>query len=297
MSDLWEAYPLLASWLQPLMFGFALAVLALLLWLFWPLLRADARARFWALGSLLSAVPVCGTHPEDRVLTAASLGGAALVAIFLSASAQATLARPARWVAGAGLALIAIHLVVAPLLLPARILAIDAMEHLLLASDASIPSGPAAKQQTVVLLNPPLDLFAVYLPPFRLARGIAMPGSFRWLATGESALSIQRVDAYTLKIRPDDGFLSSSSQRMFRRSERAIPRGERIALNDVAFNVTELTPDGRPGAVEARFKAPLDAPDFVWLQWDQRSYRPFVLPVLGETVRVSAVDLRALLFD
>jgi hypothetical protein len=279
------------------MFCFALAVLAVLLWLFWPLLRADARARFWALGSLLSAVPVCGTHPEDRVLTAASLGGAALVAIFLSASAQGTLLRPARWVASGGLALIVIHLVVAPLVLPARILAIDAMEHVLLASDASIPSGPAARQQTVVLLNPPLDLFAVYLPPFRLARGIEMPRSFRWLATGESALSIQRVDTNTLKITPDDGFLSSSSQRMFRRSERGFQRGERVVLSDVAFEVTELTSDGRPAAVLARFTAPLDAGEFVWLQWDQRSYRPFVLPNRGESVRVPAVDLRALLFD
>jgi ABC-type uncharacterized transport system permease subunit len=297
MSDLWEAYPLLASWLQPAMFAFALLVLSALAWLFWPLLRADARARFWALGCVLSAVPVCGTHPEDRVLTAASLGGAALVATFLSASAQADFARPARFVATSGLGLIAIHLVIAPLLLPPRILAIDAMERLLLASDASIPRGASAARKTVVLLNPPLDLFAVYLPPFRLARGIGMPRSLRWLATGESALEIQRMDAQTLKITPDDGFLSTSSQRMFRRSERSFRRGERVVLSDVAFEVTELTRDGRPRTMVARFTAPLSDENFAFLRWDQRAYRPFVLPALGQTVHVPAVDLRALLID
>jgi hypothetical protein len=297
MSDLWEAYPLLASWLQPAMFAVALLVLGALAWLIWPLLRADARARFWALGCVLSAVPVCGTHPEDRVLTAASLGGAALLASFLSASAQADRARPARLVATGGLGLIVIHLLIAPLLLPARILAIDAMERLLLASDASIPRGALGAQKTVVLLNPPLDLFAVYLPAFRLSRGIGMPRSLRWLATGESALSIQRVDAQTLKITPDDGFLSTSSQRMFRRSERSFRRGERVLLSDVAFEVTELTRDGRPQTMVARFTAPLSDDNFVFLRWDQRTYRPFVLPAPGQSVHVPAVDLRALLID
>jgi hypothetical protein len=297
MSDLWELYPLLAPWLQPAVYIFAWIVLLLLSWLFWPLLRSDARARFWALGSVLAAVPVCGTHPEDRVLTAASLGGAALVALFLSESAQQRLARPARLVAFAGLTLLAIHLVVAPILLPPRILAIDSMEHLLLDSDASIPSGPLARQKTVVLLNPPIDVFAVYLPSFRLARGVGMPRSLRWLATGESALEVARIDAHTLKITPDDGFLSTSSQRMFRRSERSFARGDRVQLSDVAFEVSELLPDGRPAAVVARFTKPLDSQDFVWLAWHERAYVPFVLPRVGDSVRVPAVDLRTLLLE
>jgi hypothetical protein len=297
MSDLWEAYPLLAPWLQPLMFGFACVVLGLLGWLFLPVLRSDPRARFWALGALLAAVPVCGTHPEDRVLTAASLGGAALIATFLSASEQGAVTRPARVVAASGLTLLAIHLVVAPLLLPPRILAIDSMERLLLASDPTLPRGLAARHKTVVLLNPPLDLFAVYLPPFRLARGIGMPRSFRWLATGESALDITRVDAQTLKITPEDGFLSTSSQRMFRSSDRRFARGDRVRLSDIAFEVTEVLPDGRPASVLVRFTAPLERADFVWLQWVERGYAPFVLPVVGGHTRIPAVDLRSLLLD
>lgn len=297
MSDLWEAYPLLGAWLQPTVLCFALLALLALAWLFWPLLRRDALARFWALGCVLAALPVCGTHPEDRVLTAASLGGAALIASFLSAGRQGETGRPSGVITTVSLTLLGIHLVVAPLLLPARILAIDSMERLMLASDGSIPSGPAASEQTVVLLNPPLDLFAVYLPPFRLARGIGMPRSLRWLATGESALTVTRIDAHTLKITPDDGFLSSSSQRMFRRAERPIPVGERVRLSDVAFEVTQLTADGRPASVSAHFAQPLDAAEFVWLQWEKRAYHAFTLPVVGESVRVPAVDLRELLLN
>jgi hypothetical protein len=297
MSDLWEAYPLFGAWLQPAVLCFALGALGALLWLLWPLLRREAHVRFWALGCVLAALPVCGTHPEDRVLTAASLGGAALVATFLSATLQGEVGRPSGVTTAAALALLVIHLVVAPLILPARILAIDSMERLMLASDGSIPRGPLASHQTVVLLNPPLDLFAVYLPPFRLARGIGMPRSLRWLATGESALRVSRIDAQTLKITPDDGFLWSSSQRMFRRAERSFQPGERVRLSDVVFEVTELTADGRPASVVARFGHSLDAPDFVWLQWDKRAYRSFALPPVGGSVRVPAVDLRELLLN
>jgi hypothetical protein len=295
MSDLWDAYPLMASWLQPTVYGFALAVLAVLAWLFWPLLRGDARARFSLLGALLAAVPVCAARPEDRLLAASSLGGAALVAMFLSASVRGEVARP-RWVvASAGFALLTIHLVIAPLSLSSRIQAMDSMERLLLVSDANIPSGPWARDKTVVLLNPPLDVFAVYLPPSRLARGLGMPGGFRWIATGETALSVERLDAQTLKVTPDGGFLSKSSQRMFRRSERHMAVGQRVQLSDVTFEVSALTADGRPAAAVAHFTRSLDSKDFVWLRWDVNAYRLFKLPDLGKSVRIPAADLKALM--
>jgi hypothetical protein len=306
MADLWDAYPLMASWLQPAVYGFALSVLAVLGWSFWPLLRGDARARFFLLGALLAAVPVCAARPEDRVLAASSLGGAALVAMYLShwcsreqprasTSVRDEVARP-RWaVTSASLALLAIHVVIAPLTLSSRILAMDSMERLLLASDASIPSGPWAHDKTVVLLNPPLDVFAVYLPPSRLARGLGMPGAFRWIATGETALRLERVDAQALKITPDGGFLAKSSQHMFRRSERRMALGQRVQLSDVTFEVSALTADGRPAAAIARFTRPLDSENFVWLRWDVNAYRRFTLPDLGKSVRIPAADLKALM--
>ncbi len=293
MADLWDAYPLMASWVQPVVYVFALGMLALLAWLFWPLLRRDARARFFLIGALLAAVPACAVYVEDRVLTASSLGGAGLVAMYLSSLTQDELARP-RWLAAsAGLSLLAIHLVIAPLLLPPRILAIESMERLL--ASESVPNGPAMRDKTVVLLNPPIDVFATYLPPSWLTRGSSLPRSFRWFASGETALHVERLDAYTLKFTPEQGFLETSSQRMFRRAERPMTIGQRVVLSDVSVEVSALTADGRPAAATVRFKEPLDSDNFVWLLWDVKAYRRVTLPAPGQSMDIPAADLKALL--
>jgi len=197
----------------------------------------------------------------------------------------------------AGPALVLIHLVFAPLLLPLRTLVIDQFEVLMQRADPSIVQGSEAAHKTVVLLNPPIDFFAVYFPSFRAARGATLPAHFRWLATGESELRVARVDEHTLRITPADGFLSSSSQRMFRRADRRFAPGEVVALSDVSFQVTGFTEDGRPAEVLARFQEPLESESMQWLRWGKRAYVPFQLPRAGEAVTIPAVDLAATLVE
>lgn len=297
MSDLWEAYPLIHPSLQGLVLALAVCVLAGFVWLLRPLLQRHAALRFWLLGTVLATIPVCGTHPEDRVLTATSLGGAALLAEALRALARGVARGPAPLQRAAGYALLAIHILIAPLLLPLRTLAIVSMEELMLKSDDSIPHGAEARAQTVVLLNPPVDLFAVYLPAFRLSRGIDGPGRLRWLATGESALRLTRIDARTLAISPEGGFLASSSQRMFRRVSRGFALGEQVQLHGLTLTIVRLLADGRPATVQARFDRDLNADTMRWLRWEHHRYVPLTLPAQGDSIEVPAVDLRQLLLD
>jgi hypothetical protein len=287
-SDVWELFPVLNSWLQPAVFLLALGVIAGLILLFRPLLRRDPSLGFWALGSVLATIPVCGPYPEDRLLTATSLGAAALVAGFLIAVWEGRYPHPTRWVTGSAMALLAIHGVLAPVLLVPRILAIDGFESVLLRTDSAIAHG----QKTVVLLNPPLAIFPVYLPTFRAAHRIDLPKHLRWLTTGESELRIERLDARTLKVTPAKGFLSSSIQRMFRRAERSFKPGEIVKLSDVSFQVTRLTPDGRPAEVVVRFEQELESERMQWLQWGEREYVPFHPPAVGKVAVVPAVDLK-----
>src|SRR5262249_31400532 len=154
--------------------AFAALVLSALLLLLRPLLRQDPRLCFWALGCVLATIPVCGTHPEDRVLTATSLGGAALLASLLLALWERRYPHVTPLAKAAGIALCAIHLGLAPLLFPLRTLVIDQFEVLMVRADPSIVRGAEARTKTVVLLNPPVDFFAVYFPSFRAARGVAM---------------------------------------------------------------------------------------------------------------------------
>ncbi|GAK53562.1 hypothetical protein U14_04828 [Candidatus Moduliflexus flocculans] len=62
----------------------AVLLLALIGIALFPLLRRDPTARFWALGMMLSLVPVCATFPHNRLLLFPGIGAIGLVAQFLS---------------------------------------------------------------------------------------------------------------------------------------------------------------------------------------------------------------------
>lgn len=296
-SETWEVLPVLAPSLRgPLLAWSVLAVGAIGM-LAAPLLRRDRVARFWALGMLLATIPACAAVANDRLLTATGIGGAALLAhliwgIYEGAHPSARLL--AVRLAGGSLALL--HLVLAPLLLPARTLGVNSLETLMVHADASIPSTPDIRDKTVVVLNPPVDPFADYFAPYRAARGIPRPKYFRWLATGVSDIAIERVDARTLKLRPEHGYWANSSQWMLRNPREPSHVGETVQLADSTFVVTALTADGRPAEVEVRFAEPLESPRFLWRQWGTHEYVPFTPPAIGRTATVPAIDMAKALF-
>ncbi len=315
-SDLWDAVPAFAPGAEPWWLALAAAVLLGLAWLLAPLWRRDRRVRFWGLGALLAAIPVCSGPLDDRLLAGPGIGCAALLAqlfaawagarerdhraaradshpqrVELRGAAQSSeSAHPrVRALAVGGLALL--HLAFAPLLLPLRTLGVDAFEVLMTRADASIPSTPDIERQTLVALNPPVDLFAIYFPPYRAGRGIPRPAKLRWLATGISALEVERLDARTLRLRPQAGYLSNSTQWMLRSPRRPLREGEEVVLSDATFQVTELTADQRPAEVLVHFREPLESPTLRFVQWGKREYVPFTPPRVGETMRVPAVDM------
>jgi hypothetical protein len=296
-ADLWEAYPLIAAWLKPVAYLFALGVLCTLFYLFRPLLREHRILRFWLLGALLATVPVCGVHPEDRMLTATGIGATQMLSAFLWALLDGTYARATRGAYLAGGLAVAVHLVFAPLTLPLRSFDIYAMERLMLHSDKTLPQGEEAKGKTLVLVNPPLDVFAVYFPVFRGARRWTLPDHFRWLATGEADLTVTRVDANTLALTPQGGFLQTASQVMFRRADRRFAIDEEVRLDGTTYKIVALTEDGRPAKLEVSFDRPLESPDFAWRVWGKHEYLPFTPPAIGKSVLLPKADMGALLQD
>jgi hypothetical protein len=122
------------------------------------------------------------------------------------------------------------------------------------------------------------------------------PRRVRALATGSGSVSVTRMDATTLKVRPERGFLADSSDTMLRSPRNPLPQGRAVNLLDVSIDVPSLTPDGRPAEALFRFKAPLDDPNFIWLQWKDGAYAPFAVPIGGQTITLAPVDLVALFF-
>lgn len=290
-SDLWEVYPLLSAWLQPAVIALSALVLPALFALFRPLWRRDPLVAFWALGSALAIIPACSTFPEDRLLTGPSLGAAALLSTFFGSVADNTYPRAGRWITRAAMTLAVVHLCLAPVLLVLRLQGIDVITHVLERSDSSIVRGAEASRTTTVIINAPAAIVPAYFPWFRRARREALPEHFRWLATGEVPVRVERVDAHTLKVAPQGGYLIDTSQRMFRRVERSPKVGSAVKLKDTHLEITRATPDGRPAEVAVRFAAPLDDPRFQWLQWGTHEYVPFKVPEVGKGVTLPAVDV------
>lgn len=293
-ADLWEFYGTVAAYLPMLIMALVCLLIAGFVAAIWPLLRRDRVARFWLASMLLSAVPVCAQFPHDRLLMVLGVAGAGLVGQLLGAlfGADPALGRGRRVFAGA---LAFVHLGMGPALLPLRVRAPADIAKMVGAADASIPSDPGVAQRTVVLVNPPIDALAGYIPPRRVASGRPRPAHLHWLASGSSEVSVTRLDDRSLRVRPKAGFISQAPERMQRGDNPPLRLGERVELSEMTVVITEIGPHGRPAEARMQFRVPLEDPRLQFLYWKDGRYRPFAVPAIGETVTTEAVDLQSLL--
>ena len=305
-SDLWEYYPAVGKWLPVLMLTWAISVLLALAFFLRPLVARDRTARFWLCSTVLSGLPACAQFPHDRLLLFIGVGAMALLARFIGAFLEGEtwllqapgLDTPAgrRALTVFAGALIFFHLAAAPLLLPLRARGPADISRMLRLADATIDSGPGVRDRTVILMNPPADAFAGYIPTMRAATGRHRPKYMRWLATGACQVEVERVDTHTLRVAPADGFLSLASEHMQRSLRNAIPAGHIVSLTDLRITVTRLTSDGRrPAEIIARFSHRLEDERYIFLYWTEKGFRPFELPRVGERVTLKAADFISLL--
>jgi hypothetical protein len=281
------------------MVAFALAVLVAIGLAAARLLRRDPTARFLATGMLLAAIPIASTFPADRLLGFVGLGGMGLVAQLIAAAladrAQLGDGRLRRAGALAVISVLAlVNLVLAPPLLVARSRSMVTIGRVLDRADAGIPHDPSIAHRTVIIANAPSDAFGGYLPLMRASRGQPRPAHLYWLATGTTAVTLERVGDRILRIAPDGGFLRYEVDRMLRTPARAFHPGERIRLSGLSVEI-ETVAGGRPLTALAHFDRPLDDPSFLWLRWLDRSYAPYTPPALGARETLPRVDMLKLL--
>ena len=293
-SDIWEYYGVVSPQLALLMTGVVWLVVLLCGWGFWGLLKRDPVARFWALGAVLAAIPVCAQVPADRLLLFVGVGAMGLLARFF-----ADVFRPgsaARWpIKVLALGLCVVHLVLGPLLLPLRCRAGGDIARMIEPADRTVPDDPGVRDKTVVLVNPPHDALAGYLPTLRAAAGRPRPAHLHWLATAGSPVTIARISDHELEVRPQAGFLARPSDRMQRSPKAPMPVGTRVELTEMQVEIIEATSAGRPVAARMHFTRPLTDPHLIFLQWRDGGYEPFPLPALGQSVTLKAVDFSSLL--
>lgn len=243
-----------------------LASTALVAWLLRPALRDRPAAPALALGTAASLVPACATLPAGRLLVFASVGAAALLVLPIAELDGSTVRRRL------AVALLGLHLVLGPIGIFVGLEGLSHLENRSRALAATLPADPAITEQTAIVLQGPSAFVTAFSPVIQHERGLPSPRRLLVLAPGIDGVTIERVDAHTLRLRlpepaPIDGVDPRRVLRRFDGLYRAAPFrvGERVELPDVTITVTGVAA-GRLVEITARFRRPLDDPSYRWLR-------------------------------
>jgi hypothetical protein len=264
----------------------ALALLTVLLFalVVYDCIRTDPVARFWAAGSVLAALPLTAAPPNDRGLLLVTLGLKALVVrVVVARAGSGTSDRLARTRSVIGMGFLAWHALAAPLMLALRAGQFQAFGRVTAGTDAALDAIPDLPHRTVVVMNPPLDLFASYVQPRRAVRGVAMAGHFYWLASPTSKLSVTRVAPDTLEVTRAGGLCSTALERLYRRDPTSLRPGTSVELDALRVEIVASAADGKPATARFHFRAPLEDESLVFLAWRAGTYARVAPPGLGQT--------------
>ena len=298
-ADLWFWSP---SGAAPTLVTAAFVTSLLIFALFYPLLKTDRAARFWAAGAAGSLVPSASSIPGDRLLLLAGVGALALLAQLMTTFIEK---RPPLPTAGRWRVLIAIpiaillarRVVAAPLMLPVRAHSMEAVGRLADFAADAVKRAPASSHRTVVVLNTPANVLSSYLALTLATRGAPIPDQVRWLAPTDSELTITRLSDRVLRVRPARGFFSHWTDRLYRSERNPLRTGERVELSDMTVTIGPLTPSGTPAEADFEFRESLEAQRYLWLRWEGETCLPGDPPRIGETLVFPPRDFAKMLFE
>jgi hypothetical protein len=252
----------------------------------------DKPPTWLALGTLLSLVPCAGSLPEDRLLTAATLGSCALVAC--------TLVSVARALASAQRRAAALVLGVLVLWLPISALARSFEDVRALRDgseiarawclDAELPSDPDAR---VYVISTADFNSAVNLPWLRLLEAKkALPRSYRRLSPGPLPVRLYPVGERTLEVRMVvSDVYGSAVPGLYRDPASPVLAGERHELPGIVVTVLETYQDN-PVHMRFELDRALDDPSLWFIAATDRGLRRIALPAIGDNVLVPFAQYR-----
>ncbi|MBX7259196.1 MAG: hypothetical protein K1Y02_22730 [Candidatus Hydrogenedentes bacterium] len=260
-----------------------------------PVVWRDKKSRFWALGMFGSAIPVCSTLPQDRLLFFVGLGAFGLISQFLvhmfAGSKVPTLSvtRGGVWKIRKAVAwlLLIIHLPIAAVAMPIRSYSPVVMDQVV-QTIRTAEKEWSFEDKTVVLVNPPSHFYAMYFPVILSNDGIAGPKRVRTLAPNPEAFSFKsppmavlRKDERTLAVKPAGGY---EPRPVLRSMAKPFHQGDAVHLEGVTIEIPALLPEGNPGEAVFQFDTPLEDPSYLFLQCQEGALVPFHLPAVGTTV-------------
>ena len=274
---------------------FSFAIAAIVAVLFIPLILRDRVARFWALGALLSLIPIGAVGPENRLLGFVGLGSMALLAqltqLVFAPTSDASVPRVWKGFAWAAtLLLLLIHLIAAPLLGIARIAYQANVSSRMDRAMASVPSDPQISSQDLVLINPPDHIYLVTaIWAVKHLQHLPLPRHMRALSSG-GTLEVTRVGPRSLRVRFLGGFFPTAFSRFVRSQNDRFSPGQHFDLPGLSIIVEALDAQGDPEQVLYEFPVPLEDSSLRWMRWQDGVYVPWRPPALGQTVKLPSAS-------
>lgn len=284
------------SWLALAFWGLAIAFLVALAYVLWPLLRRDATARYWAVGMLVSAIPLCATMAQARLLLFPGIGAMGLLAQFIAGRVDGECwgnVSPT-WNKGARVAfivLVGFNLVLSPPLKLVNSYAIAFYDEEIQRFNAELAAQPKIREKTLVIVNSLGDINGVILPFAQAANGEPAPRRQWMLYAGISSIDMSRPNDRTLVLAPERGFLTKPWAQMFRCPKTSPMRaGDEVLLDGLHIRVVKVDRIGQPMEVEFTFEKRLEDPEYVWITLSRGLFESFTPPPVGERMTLKILS-------
>ena len=247
----------------------AQAGLFVLLVIFSPLVIRDKYLKFWLVGTVLSALPVCSAWPQDRNLMFIGIGGAAFIARFVqlviednfSSLFVRVIRKSTLWV------LVVTHLFLSPLLLPFMSYApklYGAPERNAALVDTA---NLNLEGKSLVFLRAPLTIPS-YFNAIRYYGDLSMADQVWPLTTTNSDVTISIKDSHSIELHLHEGMLVADDQLVRDPSVSPIKKDEVFELQGMKIQVTGLNEQSLPERLIVTFEKRLDSPDLLFFTVD-----------------------------
>ncbi|MCP4804633.1 MAG: hypothetical protein GY913_25635 [Proteobacteria bacterium] len=239
-------------------------------------LWSESSARFWALSTAIAVLPISGSFASDRLLVFVGVGASGLLGLLFHRALDED-----PWPKLIG-ALVFIHLVKAPLLVPLRSLTMRSFDEATAPVEDWVAAQPGIEDKTLIVAGAAADGVAIYSMVHLAADDRPRPQAIRVLWTGLDPVQVDRTGPNTLVVRPDSGFLALPMEQMVRSPSIPFIEGEVIDLGDLVVTVTEVE-DGRALEAEMTFTEPLDDRRWAWMRVGIAGPEAWSAPAVGQT--------------
>lgn len=270
-STLWRPYALAGALIAVLIF----------VRLLWPLLQSSAQARFYALGMLIAAIPICGVQLVNRSLWYVGFGALGVLGLLFERFffAQVKPKKSLAWFTGVMLFL---HFVVSPISFVIGIKAVNVLDSYFDARTFHLPDAGAANKKTLAIATQNYELNIMF--PLMKDKELLLDtkssepqlsiAKVRALTNGPGEFELWRKDDDTLVVRRDSGF------EKMREGRYGFNKGDSVVLDDVAITVREINSNREATEIEYRFKSGA-LNNYEVVTWGGNYFVPAQLPEIG----------------